>query len=193
MKTLFISTYDEILTIALLSNDNLISLKERTSGRSHSENLLPMIDETLTENDILPTDLTEIIVINGPGSFTGIRLGITVAKTLGYTLNIPIKLISALEALAISDSNLTKKIIRINDPKGVYYGMFENNTLIGELNYLSNADFKVFLEDNSDLVIPGDTKLDVEAINRSLKEKAAINPHEVKAVYIKQIEVMNGS
>ena len=192
MKTLFISTYDNLITIALLEDKKLIQIKEQQSMRSHSEYLMPLINEILKENNLIAQDLNEIIAINGPGSFTGIRLGITVAKTLAYTLNIPIKLITTIEALGISNANLDKKIITVADPKGKYYGIFENNQLIETLTYLNDSSFEDFLKENTDLLIISEQKLDIEKICTYLENQLAINPHSVKPIYIKQIEVQNG-
>ena len=102
MYKLFISTYSELITIGLFKDNNLIMQKEKESEKSHSIYLVPMIDEILKGNNIECQDLSEILVVNGPGSFTGIRLGVTVAKTLAYTLNIPIKTISSIEAISAS-------------------------------------------------------------------------------------------
>ena len=144
MYKLFISTYSELITIGLFKDNTLIMQKEKESEKSHSIYLVPMIDEILKENNIECQDLSEILVVNGPGSFTGIRLGVTVAKTLAYTLNIPIKTISSIEAISasIKDDN---KIITISDTKGKYLGIFENNKLVNELMYLKNADYEQYI------------------------------------------------
>lgn len=57
---------------------------------SQSSDLLPKIQETLEKNKIRLTDLTGILVSRGPGSFTGIRIGVTTANTLAWSLNIPV-------------------------------------------------------------------------------------------------------
>ena len=105
----------------------MITKKEQISNRNHSIYTIPLIEEILRENEITTRDLNEIIVIDGPGSFTGVRLGITVAKMLAYTLNIKIKTISSIEALA-SGKNALKMIITITDPKGKYFGIFDLNS-----------------------------------------------------------------
>lgn len=90
--------------------------KNKISNRNHSIYTVPLIEEILKDNKITTKELNEIIVIDGPGSFTGVRLGITVAKMLAYTLNIKIKAISSIEALA-AGKNENKMIITISDPK----------------------------------------------------------------------------
>ena len=138
MITLFISTYSEFVTIGLLNNGKEIARKEEKSLNGHSTIIVPSIDLILKDNNLEPQDLDEILVVNGPGSFTGVRLGITVAKTLAYTLNIPIKTITSIEALAAGIKNVDK-IITIDDPKGKYIGKFINNKMV-EMLYLKEEE-----------------------------------------------------
>ena len=190
MYKLFISTYSELITIGLFKDNTLIMQKEKESEKSHSIYLVPMIDEILKENNIECQDLSEILVVNGPGSFTGIRLGVTIAKTLAYTLNIPIKTISSIEAISasIKDDN---KIITISDTKGKYLGIFENNKLVNELMYLKNADYEQYIN-NYNYPIYEDSKLDLQSINNYSLEIAPTTAHAVKAIYIKEIEALSG-
>lgn len=190
MFTLFISTYSSLITIGLFKNGKVLEEKIKESERSHSIYLLPMIDEILKSNNLLPNDLNDILVVNGPGSFTGIRLGVTVAKTLAYTLNINIKTISSIEAIGVSikDEN---KIITISDNKGKYIGVFENNKLVQDLLYLSSDESISFLS-KFNYKEYNDSKLNLEAIynySLNLKETSA---HAVNPIYIKGIEALNG-
>jgi len=189
MYTLFISTYDKFINVALLKDDEVLEEIKKESINSHSIYTMPMIKEILDKNNITTNDLNQIEVINGPGSFTGVRIAVTIAKTLSYTLNIPIKSISSIEALAVS-SNKGKKLVTIKDLKGVYYGLFnEDNKLIEPLNYLNNKDFKEYVEKNNfENIILEDTKLCPKKIHEYLKIQEAQNPHHVNPLYIKQIE-----
>ena len=183
MIKLFIGTYNQIITLAILKEGKLLCMKEHTSERSHSKKLIPLLDEVLKEANFTAKDLKEIIVINGPGSFTGVRLGVTVAKTLAYTLDIGVKTISSIEAIGVSDNSLNKKIVSIPDPKGFYYGFFENNTLVGEISYSHELPAGKQVDGSY---------LDVEKIDAYLKGAKALHAHAVKALYIKTIEVQNG-
>jgi tRNA threonylcarbamoyladenosine biosynthesis protein TsaB len=190
MRTIFISTYCEKISIALLFNDKLISLKEKVANRSHSNYTVPLIDEILKENNLIPQNINSIIVIDGPGSFTGVRLGITVAKMLAYTLNIPIKCISSIEAIAISNDDYLK-IVTISDSKGKYFGIFNNNIIEEPLMYLANDDFALYINNpkyQNYKVISND-KLDIEKINAYCKNIKEVNPHAVKARYIKELNL----
>ena len=189
MYTLFISTYNELVIIGLLKDKKLISKKEKVSYSGHSVILVPTIEEILKEQNIDTSDLSEVIVVNGPGSFTGIRLGITVAKTLSFTLNIPIKTITSIEAIgcSIEDAN---KIITIDDSKGKYIGKFINNTL-EELIYLKEEDAINYLSNNN-LNNYNKHELDIEAIYKYALNIEPTPAHAVKATYIKGIEALNG-
>ena len=63
---------------------------ERVAKEKSSQMLLPFIDELLKENNKQMTDISEIIVATGPGSFTGLRVGVAVANSLGFVLNVPV-------------------------------------------------------------------------------------------------------
>ena len=63
---------------------------EKDSSRWHSQIVLPMITELLTQKGKSLNDLTEIEVFTGPGSFTGLRVGVSIANALGYALKIPV-------------------------------------------------------------------------------------------------------
>ena len=88
-------------SIAIVADGSRIDGVIGPSSVSRAEDLLSNIDHLLHENDIDKLDLTEIIVSAGPGSFTGIRIGIATALGLGDALRIPVRQISLLEALAV--------------------------------------------------------------------------------------------
>ncbi|MDD4706144.1 MAG: tRNA (adenosine(37)-N6)-threonylcarbamoyltransferase complex dimerization subunit type 1 TsaB [Bacilli bacterium] len=187
MYTLFISTYNYLITIGLLKNNKKISIKEVKSVKNHSIFLIPTIESILKENKLEINDINEIIVINGPGSFTGVRLGVIVAKTLAYTLKINIKTIPSIDALAISNNILKRKIVSIYDNKGAYFAIYEHNHRISNIKYLFKNDF-----DNKYIneIIINDNVLDIEKIASFLKDINSLNPHNLKPVYIKEIEVL---
>lgn len=192
MFSLFIDTHDKDIVICLYEDgkvkDNII----KTSERNHSDYTMPLVKEILDKNNITVHNLNEILVINGPGSFTGVRLGVTVAKTLAYTLNIPIKSMSSLEMYAISSDSNENKVVTINDVKGVFVGEFtKDNKQIGELFYNSNDEFANYIKENNlESNIIENKVVDFEKLYNQFQKKEAQIAHKVNPIYIKVIEAL---
>lgn len=179
MYTLYIDTHFVELVVALFLDDNLVCKKELKSN-SHSEFTINTIRSVLEEENITVKDLESIIVINGPGSFTGVRIGVVIAKTLAYTLNIPVKTLSYLEALSLNYQE--DVVIGLEDRNGVYVGSFD------KLHDLKEDYYYVKKQDMSRDVIL-DEEVPLEKVIRYMKDKEAVNPHLLKPLYVKRIEV----
>lgn len=192
MYALFISTFDKEINIGLLKNGMVVEEMKKESMRNHSMYVMTMIENILKSNDINASFLNEIIVVNGPGSFTGVRIGVTIAKTLAYTLDIPIKTITSLEAFAVSVDSDKNKLSVISDLKGKYVGYFSyDNKLIEDYKYLKNNDYEEFIKDKEEYLIDN-TNFDLVKIYNYLKNTESINPHLVNPIYIKGIDALNG-
>ena len=193
MYTLFISTYDKIITIALLKDGEVLEVSKKESSRNHSVYTVNMIDKILKNNSIDTHYLNEIIVVNGPGSFTGVRIGVTIAKTLAYTLNIPIKTITSLEAISLGvDNDLDKKIVTIKDLKGAFVGYFDkNNEIITNYMYMNKDSYNDFIKDKEKYIVESDA-MNISKIYNYMKSKESVNPHLVNPIYIKGIDALNG-
>lgn len=193
MYSLFIDTHNDLMVIGLFYNAKVLSILKSKSSQSHSNNLIPMIEKLCHQNHIESTNLNEIIVVNGPGSFTGVRIGVTVAKTFAYALNIPIKTISSLELKAISSDKETLKVCIEGDKNGYFIGLFDNNKLQNEMFYLGAKEFKEYLEiNNYEANIIDEIELDYQKIYDYITTLPSLNAHEVKPLYVKNIEVQNG-
>ena len=142
---LFIDTHDELITIALKNKKDLF-IKTQMSEYSHSVFTMPMIESIFKENNLNVKDLKKIIVVNGPGSFTGIRIGLSIAKTMAYALKIDINTISSLLAYLVSNDNNKKRRVVIEDNKGYYIcAMDENNNIIVNEYYCEESIFRFFV------------------------------------------------
>lgn len=107
-------------SVSIIKNQELISYKEQnTSEFSHSENLHIFIEETLKNANIKPSDLSAIAVSSGPGSYTGLRIGVSSAKGLCFALNISLIAIPTLSILAenIKEINDFQYIIPMLDAR----------------------------------------------------------------------------
>ena len=178
---LFIDTHLNDIVVILSNRGNIIKKEIIKSKKNNSTLIMPTIKKVL--NDISPSS---IIVVNGPGSFTGVRLGVTIAKTLAYTLDIPIRTISSLECMACSIEN-EEKIVAFSDNNGYYIGIFNNdNKLIGNYEYLSNSQYEEYSKKYS---IITDVELDYTNIIDYALSKETLNPHKVNPIYIKKLDV----
>ncbi|GAA3403047.1 tRNA (adenosine(37)-N6)-threonylcarbamoyltransferase complex dimerization subunit type 1 TsaB [Paenibacillus hodogayensis] len=106
-RLLAIDTSTAMLTVALSIEGELIAERSSMAERNHSIQLLPEIETLLGEAGLAPSELDAVAVGTGPGSYTGVRIGVTVAKTFAWALGIPVVGVSGLEALALGDSVLT--------------------------------------------------------------------------------------
>lgn len=126
MKILAIDTSSSVCSVAILENDKLIDKNELDDGRTHSENLMPLLDELLKRNSIEIKDIELIACSVGPGSFTGIRIGVATIKPIAEVLNIKVASIMSLEALARNVEN-KEIIVSLIDARNnqVYCGIFD--------------------------------------------------------------------
>lgn len=97
---LCIETATPVCSIALFENDRLLGLKESNERNSHAELVTVFIGELLLENNLHPEDLSVVAVSQGPGSYTGLRIGVSVAKGLCYAKDIPLISVPTLQSLA---------------------------------------------------------------------------------------------
>ncbi|WP_265164753.1 tRNA (adenosine(37)-N6)-threonylcarbamoyltransferase complex dimerization subunit type 1 TsaB [Salinimicrobium tongyeongense] len=99
---LCIETATTNCSVALENNGKLLALKEDYSNNySHAERLHLFIEEILRENEVEAKDLDAIAVSKGPGSYTGLRIGVSAAKGLCFALNVPLISIATLRSLAL--------------------------------------------------------------------------------------------
>lgn len=105
---LHIETATEVCSVAISEGDKLLAVYESADGNSHSKNLLPFIDKALKQADRTLKDVNAVVVSIGPGSYTGLRIGVSTAKSLAYALEIPVITISTLESIAQGAIELEK-------------------------------------------------------------------------------------
>lgn len=136
MKILSIDTASNICGVSILDDNNLLYTLDTNTGRTHSENLMPMINDIFDKTNLQLKDMNLIVCDVGPGSFTGIRIGVATAKAFHDSSAIPCIGISSLESLAYNEkNNLNDKevVCSIIDCKNdnCYFALFEkeNGTL----------------------------------------------------------------
>ena len=105
MKILCIDTSSKLCSVAILENTTLINKLELDNGLTHSETLMPLVKELLEKSNLSLKDINLLVSDIGPGSFTGIRIGVSTCKAFSDSIKIPCVGISSLEVLAYSIKN----------------------------------------------------------------------------------------
>ena len=183
MKYLFIDTCSNSLIISTIINNKIDYFFIDKNNNDTSSKVMKVLKEAVV--DINTVD--KIFVVNGPGSFTGIRVGVTIAKTIGFCLNIPIIKLSELELLASTNTDTDYNVALIDARRGyVYAGIYDKN-----LNcYL--AEQHILLNDikypDSYTIIDDYTKIDLLKIIKKHEFDEPINPHDLKPNYLKRTE-----
>lgn len=186
MYSLFIDTHSSNIVLILYKDKKIIKKITQESNMSHSVYCLSLIKELLEGNKLELKDLSLLLVVNGPGSFTGIRIGMTIAKTIAYSLNIPIKLIDSLliKALNIDEST---KYISLEDKHGAFIGVFNHdNEIIESYRYVKTSEYKELLNKNKYL---NNVDIDYEKVILYASKIDSVNPHNANPLYIKDVEV----
>ena len=97
---LHIETATDVCSVALSRGAEVIGLKEEAGGNNHAKHLLPFVEEALKQGGCTVKDLDGVAVSVGPGSYTGLRIGVSTAKGIAYTAGIPVMAIGTLEGIA---------------------------------------------------------------------------------------------
>ena len=159
MKILAIDTSTTHSSYAVMDDNNIVGDFSINQSMSHNEILLVMVDEMLKKLNIDIEDIDLFVAVTGPGSFTGIRIGVTVVKALAMALNKPIVAVNTLEALSFGVFSDKKKIPLI-DARGerVYYGVYEgiNNENIVAPALLTIDELLDEFSDKGEFVFVGD-------------------------------------
>ena len=201
MRILYIDTSSSYLYSAIVDENQVISSVSEEYGQSLSEIALPKIVEMFEKNNLSPKDVDKIIVVNGPGSFTGIRIGITIAKVYAWSLKIPITTISSLEAMAISSKENKKHVPMINARRGYVYAAIydEQNKVIHKPEHIKWEELEKEINalDNIEIISNDEFDWDVDKMSyvpdfvlmvNKFKDKEDINPHAVNPEYLKLTE-----
>ena len=201
MKILYIDTSSSYLYTAITADDKLLVEIKEEFGHNLSQEALPKIASMFEKVNLEPKDINKIIVVNGPGSFTGIRIGITIAKVYGWSLNIPITTITSLEAMMLSSNEACSHVPVIDARRGYVFGAIydDKNKQILKPQHINIVDLDLKLKGltnfiiitNDDIEITGkreEYNPDILKIVNYFKDKEEINPHAVNPEYLKLTE-----
>lgn len=202
MKTLFIDTSFSDVSIAILKDNKIISSIQNNIPNEHSIYAHPYIEKVLKDSNTLPKEIDNIMVVNGPGSFTGVRIGLTIAKVYAYLENIPVTLISSLKTLALSEKG--EYILSLIDARNdnYYLGLYDKNyndvikeqfINIKEVKELLNKYSNIKIVTNSKINLDNYqliTNINIENIVNYYQDKEQVNAHQVLPNYLKLPQVL---
>lgn len=203
MISLFIDTSNSDVVMGLLENGRLIEKETRSILNEHSKYAVSIIDEVLKKAKVSTNSVDEILVVNGPGSFTGIRIGLTISKVYAYLTKIKVILMSSLKCLALSkDKDNYDYILSIIDAKrgNCYIGLYDKDynevitehfTNMDEVRDIRNKYKNILVVSNTDMEgISKIDRIDVEKIYNYYKDKDRVNPNMVLPNYLKLPQVL---
>ncbi len=189
MYSLFIDTHDKNVVIIIYKDGKVFKMKDVESKNKHSEIAMPIIESLFNEAKLDVKDIGEVIVVNGPGSFTGVRIAVTIGKTIAYCLRVPLKVIDSLSVIAVSVEDIMK-YAALRDKNGAFVGVFDkNNKKLEDFVYLKNSDFEEYVSKHN---VISDIEIDYNKVYQLVKKIKPINPHEAKPLYVKGISALNG-
>ena len=155
MLTLAFETSAKAASVALTENGKLLGESYQNTGLTHSQTLMVMAEDLLKQCGKTMTDVTAVAVAEGPGSFTGVRIGVAAAKGLSWGGQIPCYGVSTLEAMAVSLGAWEGHICACMDARRnqVYNGLFRMNNgsveRVTEDRAIALADLKEELKEIS--------------------------------------------
>ena len=201
MRYLFIDTSTHGLTISLSSESEILSISTSCRINEHSKYALTEMEKVFEEASLKPSDIDKIIVVNGPGSFTGIRIGVTIAKTYAWALEKSISPVSSLLINAFGYDGYNYYVSVIDARRDcVYAAIYDANyqTVLNE-QYMSISDLNDIITSlDGTYIITGDIdindiksapiKVDVLKVIKYCKDNNTVSPHSLNPNYLKRVE-----
>ena len=170
MKIAAFDTSSKALSLAILEDKQLLAETTINIKKNHSITLMPAIDFLMASLDLTPKDLDRIVVAEGPGSYTGLRIAVATAKTLAHTLNIELVGMSSL--LALVPRQQEGLFVPLMDARrnNVYAGFYENAKPVTAEAHLSFAEVLEKVTDAEQVTFVGEVGAFVEQIQEQLPQ-----------------------
>ena len=170
MKVLAFDTSSKALSLAILEDKQVLAETTINIKKNHSITLMPAIDFLMASLDWTPKDLDRIVVAEGPGSYTGLRIAVATAKTLAHTLNIELVGMSSLWALVPYQQEGLFVPLMDARRNNVYAGFYENAKPVMPEAHLSFAEVLEKVTDAEQVTFVGEVGPFVEQIQEQLPQ-----------------------
>lgn len=203
MTVFYLDTSSSYLYSAIVQNDKVIASISKKMDKDLSKMTLPAIAELFEEAHLTPNEIDKILVVNGPGSFTGVRIGVTIAKVYAWSLSKKISVLSSLEAMASSIDYYDYIVSMIDARRGyVFAGIYDQNgTAVMNNQYILKTTLEVAMEQlpGKVCIVTNDTisndkfpvypyQPNYERIITRYENLEEIHPHLVSPEYLKRTE-----
>ena len=176
MKVLAFDTSSKALSLAILEDKQVLAETMINIKKNHSITLMPAIDFLMGSLDWTPKDLDRIVVAQGPGSYTGLRIAVATAKTLAHTLKIELVGVSSL--LALVPEQVEGLVIPVMDARrnNVYAGFYQSGQAVWPEAHLPLAEvLEIAGAANQSVTFVGETAAFTEQIEVALPQ-ATLQP-----------------
>ncbi len=158
--TLLLDSSNKNLSVALAERETIIARKEYDAWQQQSELMIPEIEQLLSQQQRDVKQIKRIVVAIGPGSYTGVRIAVTIAKVLAFALEAQLYTVSSLAVLAVFDKP-TICLINARSNRS-YFAVYHNNNALIEDSILSNDDVQDYIKTHPHYALSGDlTYLDI--------------------------------
>lgn len=188
MKYLVIDTCADKLIISIIQNMEMIYYYGEKSDTTLSKKANTVLAQAFEKTKLNIRDIDKIFVVNGPGSFTGIRVGVTIAKTIGYCLHIPVIPLNELELLATTPTSGNKMVI-IDARRGYVFGAMydEDLNIIIPPQHIILEDLKQMGE-NYTIIDKENEQIDLLRLIQKHEMDNPTPPHLLNPNYLKRTE-----
>lgn len=183
MKILSVDSSTAVATVALLSDSGVLGEYTLNDKKQHSVLILPMIERLLNDNNLTIKDMDGFVVSEGPGSFTGLRIGLATIKGMSFGTNKPFISISNLDGLAYNVINFNGIICPVMDALrgNVYTALYRNNNgkleRLSEYLIISLEELSSLLKEyNEPVLFIGDGTIKYKVELKDLKKEVVFPP-----------------
>lgn len=193
MATLLLDSSNTCLSVGFENNGVLIGFTSYEAWQVQSEHMVPEIDKLMTKLGLTRKDITGVVTSIGPGSYTGVRIALTIAKVVALACKVPIYPVSSLRVLKNNDK---PSICLINARSNrSYFGVFEGNKILVDDTIKTNDEVREYIASHPEYSICGDarylglenndTNICLQMVSLLGDLEKAENDLSVKPVYLK--------
>lgn len=194
MYQLLLDSSNKYLAVGLAKDGQVIDQIFYDAWQRQSEMMVTEIDNILKRNNCTRNDLDAVVVGKGPGSYTGVRISITIAKTIAFVLKIKLYAVSSLSLLKIEDK---PTICLFNARSGrSYVGVYKGDEVILEDTVLTNEQSNAYIDEHPSYLLAGDTEQlgkksetfnIIKNLAKSMRKSNEIDPFRLSPAYLKDL------